>query len=312
MPNSPQNPKLPKNHDERLNRAKWALEGLSVADSLGGFFEFGNPHNLSHFIKTRTLPSPPWRWTDDTSMALSIYEILRKFGEINQDALATSFAQHFDRRRGYGMGARVLLTKIQQGSAWRDLASAMFNGTGSFGNGSGMRIAPLGAYFADDLPTLVEQAKLASEITHMHPEGIAGGIATAVATGIAWQVRGQAITRQEFIARILPYIPDSGVKRGIQQAHDLPDNLSLIDVVEAIGNGSSVSSQDTVPFVLWSAGEKLTDYEEAIWQTMSAGGDVDTTSAMVGGIVASYLGEGAIPSTWLEHRESLPDWAFTG
>lgn len=50
------------------------LEGLSVADSLGGFFEFGNPHNLSHFIKTRSLPTAPWHWTDDISMALSVQD----------------------------------------------------------------------------------------------------------------------------------------------------------------------------------------------------------------------------------------------
>ena len=62
---------------ERLNRACVALEGLSVGDSLGGFFEFSKP---SHFVQTRTLPSGMWRYTDDTNMALSIYQILRECG----------------------------------------------------------------------------------------------------------------------------------------------------------------------------------------------------------------------------------------
>ena len=254
--------------------------------------------------------TPPWRWTDDTNMALSIYEILRKHGEINQDALANSFATHFDRQRGYGMGARLLMTQIKAGLGWRTQSASLFGGSGSYGNGSGMRIPPLGAYFADNIPKVVEQARLASEITHMNPEGIAGGIAIAVATALAWQTRGETLSRQAFIAKILPYVPESAVKVNIQQAHDLTDELPIADVVNAIGNGSQISSQDTMPFVLWSAGEKLDDYENALWQTMSVGGDVDTTCAMVGGIVAVHAGEGCIPQEWHDNREPLPDWAF--
>jgi len=301
---------LPQNHDERLRRARLSLEGLSVADSLGAFFEFSSPDRIPFLVKTKTVPSPPWYWTDDTNMALSIYEILRKHGEIDQGELADSFATHFDRQRGYGMGARMLITQIKAGLGWRNQSASLFSGSGSFGNGSGMRIPPLGAYFADDIPKVVEQARLASEITHMNPEGIAGGIAIAVATAIAWQTRGESISRQAFIAQILPHIPDGDVKVNIQQAHDLPDGMPVVDVVNAIGNGSQISSPDTMPFVLWSAGEKLDDYENAIWQTMEGGGDVDTTCAMVGGIVAARAGEGGVSQEWHDNREPLPDWAF--
>ncbi|MCB9452623.1 MAG: ADP-ribosylglycohydrolase family protein [Anaerolineaceae bacterium] len=299
--------------DVRLRRARIVLEGLSVGDALGGFFEMASPQALPHFVKNRVLPSPVWRYTDDTNMALSIYQVLRQHGSIHQDVLAASFAQRLDWTRGYGLGARSLLLRMQAGGNWRELSKNMFHGTGSYGNGAAMRITPLGAYFADDLTKVVEQAALSAEITHAHPEGVAGGVAVAVGAALACRLRetGECPDRKAFIEMVLPHVPDSQVKAGMLKARDLPENLPIWpDVVREIGNGSGISAQDTVPFVLWSAGTYLDNYEEAIWQTASAGGDVDTTCAMVGGIVAGYVGIENIPAEWIVRRELLPSWAI--
>ena len=75
-------------------------------------------------------------------------------------------------------------------------------------------------------------------------------------------------------------------------------------------NGSQVSAQDTVPFVLWCAGQYLGSYEKAIRQTLAGLGDMDTTCAMVGGIVALYGGTENIPPEGLNAREPLPHWPF--
>jgi ADP-ribosylglycohydrolase len=75
-----------------------------------------------------------------------------------------------------------------------------------------------------------------------------------------------------------------------------------------VGNGSQVSAQDTVPFALWSAAQHLNNYEEALWQTVSALGDMDTNCAIVGGIVALCAGVENIPEEWHRNREPLPDW----
>lgn len=77
-----------------------------------------------------------------------------------------------------------------------------------------------------------------------------------------------------------------------------------------LGNGYQITAQDTVPFVVWCAGEYLDDFESALWNTASALGDRDTTCAMVGGIVATYTGTERIPAEWIAHREPLPRWAF--
>jgi ADP-ribosylglycohydrolase len=93
-------------------------------------------------------------------------------------------------------------------------------------------------------------------------------------------------------------------------ARDLRSNIAVAHAAATLGNGERVSCQDTVPFCLWSAARHLEDYEEAIWATVSALGDRDTTCAIVGGIVVMYSGVEAIPSDWRAAREPLPDWTL--
>ncbi|MEO0599516.1 MAG: ADP-ribosylglycohydrolase family protein [Chloroflexota bacterium] len=296
----------------RLQRARVALDGLSVGDALGAFLELRHwtDADMPEMLRTRTVPDGKWRFTDDTNMALSIFATLRRLKTIEQDALAIHFARHFELERGYGAGATELLSRIRAGEHWKNVAPNIFRG-GSYGNGGAMRVAPLGAYFADDMKALVKNARLSSAITHAHPEGIAGTIAIAVATAVAWRYVGERTPkRSAFIDRILPQVPDSAVKAGIEKARDLPA-MPIQEVANILGNGSQVSAQDTVPFAVYCAGEYLGDYEEAIWQTMAGGGDVDTTCAMVGGIVVTYVGHKYIPEAWLDAREALPEWAFS-
>ncbi len=300
-------------NEQALARARVSLDGLSLGDALGGFFEMSTSQRMAKVIQERQLPTVEWRFTDDTNMALSVYENLRRYGEINQDELAKSFVAHFDRLRGYGPGMRTFAHHVGQGEAWQTVAVELFKG-GSFGNGGAMRIAPLGAYFADDIAKLVSEAKKATEITHAHPEGIAGGIAVAVATAIAWQNRDNPLSRADFIEQILPHIPKSDVQLDCLLAQKLPSvqYVAIDEVVKHIGNGSKITAQDTVPYVLYCAGEYIHHFEDAFWLTASGGGDVDTTCAMVCGIVAVSVGGDKLPVEWLNRREPLPDWAFIG
>ncbi len=297
-------------HDIRLERARQSLEGLSVADALGGFGEFWRG-NFSTYIKNRQPPTEQWRFTDDTLMALSIFSILRQFREVGQDELADSFITHYDKERGYGYGAMKVLDQLVTGQGnWREAFGSMFGGTGSYGNGGAMRVAPLGAYFADDIDALIENARLSAEITHSHPEGIAGAIAAAVASGIAVRYRGKdKPSISEFVDAILPHIPESEVRDNCAKVKTVPADMPIDDVVMILGNGRHVSAMDNVPLTLWCASNWMDDFEEAFWQCASAGGDVDTTCAIVGGIIASRSTH-SIPEKWIQHREPLPDWAF--
>src|SRR5262245_4684005 len=175
---------------DALARAWLSLDGLSVGDAFGQRF-FGPPEEAYERISRRELPETPWTYTDDTEMALSIVEVLRERSSIDQDLLASRFANRMQHHRGYGQGAYTVLWGVKQGLDWRVASRIGFRGMGSFGNGAAMRVAPLGAFFADQsLGVICDQARRSAEVTHAHSEGIAGATAVAVAAALTWQARG--------------------------------------------------------------------------------------------------------------------------
>jgi ADP-ribosylglycohydrolase len=261
-------------HKNSLQRAATSLEGLSVGDAFGETF-FVNPDTVEFLIEERAFASKTWRWTDDSLMAMSTVSVLREFGEINQDALAKSFAHRYDRTRGYGAAMHTLLWEIKCGEDWRERAPNLFSGQGSFGNGAAMRVAPLGAYFADDLEKVFDEAVKSSLVTHTHDEAVAGAIAVAVAAAYACQLRESSTTptRAEFLDMILPHVPRSEVHDKIRIARDMNETATKRHAVAILGNGAKVTAQDTVPFSLWCAGTHLNNYEETLWLTVSGLGD---------------------------------------
>ncbi|MEK7467482.1 MAG: ADP-ribosylglycohydrolase family protein [Planctomycetota bacterium] len=100
--------------------------------------------------------------------------------------------------------------------------------------------------------------------------------------------------------------PGSQVRVGIERARNLGPDISVPTAVNALGNGMSITAPDTVPFALWNASRRIDDFEDALWETATGMGDVDTTCAIVGGIVGAAVGRAGIPAEWLAARESLP------
>ncbi|SDR15310.1 ADP-ribosylglycohydrolase [Thermostaphylospora chromogena] len=284
-----------------LTRATASLHGLALGDALGS--QFFVPANRP-LLDSRTPPPGPWRWTDDTEMACSVHKVLTDHGRIDQDALAASFAAHHDFDRGYGPATGRLLRLVREGGDWRTLAAELFDGNGSWGNGAAMRVAPLGAWFADDPARAVRQAELSARVTHTHPEAVAGAIAVAVAAAIATAHSGLSPGR--FLDLVAEHVPPGMVRDGIGEARLLLTVDDPLLAARVLGNGRNVTAHDTVPFTLWAAARHLDDFEQAFWTTAAAGGDIDTTCAIVGGVLASRTG---VPVRWMRMVEALPDWA---
>lgn len=295
----------PSDPAERMRRALLSLDGLSVGDAVGqSCFSI-----LPEQAAKRQLPPSRLYWTDDTAMALGIVEVLSRLQRIDPDELASVFARNFLEQpdRGYGGGAMRLLQAVAGGTPWADGASELFRGEGSKGNGGAMRVAPLGAYFADDIPALIENACLSAKVTHAHVEGQDGAIAVALAAAFAWNHRGKngAEIEQDFFNFVLQHTPAGEVHRVIELAARRPRTSSLRDAVILLGNGSKVCALDTVPLTLWLVARHFDNYEDAIWSTIRCGGDIDTTCAIVGGIVALSAEAHGIPEVWLKNREAL-------
>ena len=162
----------------------------------------------------------------------------------------------------------------------------------------------------------VAEAVASAEVTHAHPEGIAGAVAVAVAAALAADARlsGRRPAAGPLLDAVVAHVPDSQVRKGLRRAARMVTR-SVEEAAWELGNGSNVLAQDTVPFALWVAARCLDDYPRAIVECVRAGGDVDTTGAIAGGVVAAFGGVGSrpgvlgVPPKWRDHREPLPAWA---
>ena len=298
--------------EDRLKYAKRALDGIALGDCFGQTFFVPDDEAARQRIKDRAILKEPWHFTDDTVMAIGIYRILEKYKEIYQDELAKIFAGNYvlDWHRGYGGTAHTILRSIAEGKDWREAASEVFDKMGSMGNGAAMRVAPVGAYFADDLDKVLYYARASAEVTHAHMEGIAGAMAIAAASALLLNKKlgcyfGEG---KAFLRDVVDMLPESDTKYKILTAVSLKRESSIDFVVSVLGNGMKLTAQDTVPFCLWCAAYFYRSIEEALWTAVSALGDRDTICAIVGGMVSLFVDE--FPQQWSGYMEPPEESIF--
>ena len=243
-------------------------------------------------------------------MALGILEVLDRHGTIEQDDLARTFGRRWrlEPRRGYGPGAYRLLSSFAEGGIWQLDSKSLFGGNGSYGNGSAMRVAPVGAYFAEDYAIVVREAARSAEVTHRHPDGIAGAVAIAVAAAYVHRNRADCDDpewRTRLFDIVLDLMPGGDTRAGVEQARSIDPAITPRSAASWLGNGIQVTCPDTIPFCLWGIGSFVTDYRRAVWETIRVGGDIDTNAAIVGGVVCLATGSEGIPAEWMVRREEL-------
>jgi ADP-ribosylglycohydrolase len=302
-----------------IERARVALEGLATGDAFGEQLLHAGPqvrmlaaakmqYPVTWQVPGLEVPIPQvdrvWKWTDDTAMAISIFEELSERGVIESGSLAERFGRRYQRDpvRGYGRGAHEVLQNIVSGTPWEMAAKALFDGQGSCGNGGGMRSAPIGAYFADDLDAVIENATRSAKPTHAHADGIAGAVAVAVAAAATFAGERDPKALLETVYAKTPVGPTrERVRRSIAMV-----GAEAATVAAELGNGSAVIASDTIPFAVWCAATNLTTYANAMWSCVFVGGDIDTTCAIAGGIIVGACGLDGIPAEWRASREPLP------
>ena len=160
---------------------------------------------------------------------------------------------------------------------------------GSYGNGSAMRVSPI-AWYYDSLDVVLEEAQCSAEMTHNHPEGIRGAQAVAGAVFIA---RNGADKMQ-----LRSFIEDSF-------AYDLSESIDEIRP----DYGFDVSCQGSVPYAILAFLES-SDFEDAIRNAVSLGGDSDTQACIAGCIAEAYYG--GVPTEIAEEALARLDPRLTG
>lgn len=138
----------------------------------------------------------------------------------------------------------------------------------SCGNGSAMRVSPVGWYF-DTLEETLRFAKLSADVTHNHPEGEKGAMAIAASVFLARKGYKKTYIK-DFILRAFGY------EKIVKSAKELRDDSRWV-----------CTCQETVPLAIVAFLES-TDYESAIRLAISFGCDADTVACMAGAIAEAY------------------------
>lgn len=144
-------------------------------------------------------------------------------------------------------------------------------------------------------------------MTHAHAEAAAGAIAVAIAAALA----AAGTPAGGLIAEVAARTPDGDVASRLRRVAARPFTLDPRHIAGEVGCGIGLSAPDIVPYAIWCAARHLDDLTEALWATVSAGGDADTTCAITGGIVAARTGTTALPTLWYDTCEPLPAWIST-
>jgi ADP-ribosylglycohydrolase len=297
----------------RLELARKSLIGVSIGDAFGESF-FGDTDSIQDCIASGTIPKTSWEFTDDTVMSIAVFEELEKDGEIDQERLIKKICINHDKdpNRGYGATVRRVIREINEGGDWKQVAAAVFDGQGSMGNGASMRVCPIGAYHFDDLEKVKTLAEKSALVTHANAEGVAGAIAVAIATALATRLRKehQKMEPLVFIDAVIREMNGSDTRSKIAKSMNLPYSYHIETIRNVLGNGVNMTSQDTVPFVIWCAAHNLQDFRAGLWKAVSILGDRDTICAMVGGILILSAPEPTVPEDWKNNVEKVEKSIF--
>ena len=244
--------------------------GAIIGDIVGSRFEWNNHKDKDfEFLTYKCFP------TDDSVMSLAIAQaiLVSKPDHSDLSKNAVECMQSVGRNYpncGYG------------GGFYKWMFSDYPQPYNSFGNGAAMRVSAAG-FAAESLEEAKELSKLVTEVTHNHPEGIKGAEATAVAIFMA-KSGSNMLEIRDYIDK-----------------NYYPMNFTLDEIRDSYQFNETC--QDTVPQALQAFFES-TDFEDAIRNAISIGGDSDTLAAICGGVAEAYYG---IPTDIRKHALTFLD-----
>jgi poly(ADP-ribose) glycohydrolase ARH3 len=283
------------------------LVGTAIGDALGARRE-GKGMSRSEDIVSLAGKLEQLIYTDDTHMTIGIAESLIENNGFDGGHMAKTFIRNYEDEpwRGYGPGPPIIFRMIKSGEAWHSAADGLYSG-GSFGNGSAMRVAPVGLLYSHNLERLREIAHQSSTITHSHELGKEGAALQACAVALALNTPShEEIDREAFLSRLWDFIRDQLYKEKIDRIRELLGEQDKARVVAMLGNG--IEAPRSVPTAIYCFLKQPQSYKDTVIFAVSLGGDTDTIAAMAGAISGAYLGMEAIPSEWhtkLENREYI-------
>lgn len=287
------------------------LIGAAIGDGLGAWRE-GRRIAKKEDIASLAERVEELAYTDDTHMTIGVVESLIQSSGFDGEHMAQTFIKNYETEpwRGYGPGPPRVFRMIKSGEPWDSAANKIYRG-GSFGNGSAMRVAPVGLLYSDNPAKLREIAYKSSSITHSHELGREGAALQAYAVALALNTPSdEEIDREAFLLKLQNFAQTQLYKEKIANTKELLGEQDRARVVAVLGNG--IEALNSVPTAIYCFLKQPKSYKDSVIYAISLGGDTDTIASMAGAISGAYLGIEAIPQEWrlkLENKAYIEDLA---
>jgi len=280
------------------------LVGAALGDGLGAWREGRRMAKIEE-IASLAEKAELLTYTDDTHMTIGVAESLVENKGFDGEHMAQTFIRNFEAEpwRGYGPGPPRIFRMIKGGEPWNSAANKIYKG-GSFGNGSAMRVAPIGLLYSDNPVKLREFAYKSSSITHSHELGKEGAALQAYAVALALNTLAEEeIDKEAFLFKLQNFVQNQLYKEKIARIKELLGEQDRAKVIAVLGNG--IEAPRSVPTAIYCFLLQPKSYKDTVIYAVSLGGDTDTIASMAGAISGAYLGIEAIPHEWrakLERR----------
>ncbi len=300
-----------------LDKFSGTLLGVAIGDTLGKPFEGllkeqiqSKVNNFQEFIKKNKKLFNTY--TDDTQLTIHTARALIEGSGFDIDNFVKAYVNWLDDPPiGPGYGCLISIKKLKYGIPWREAAS------NSGGNGAAMRISPVGLFYINKPEDLKRVAYQSSIITHSHPAASASAIVIACAISYLVSKNPEnGFSIDEFFDTIIDSIANShepiwnefiSILKKVRENLGTPINSGLIKFSQ-IGVKSPFFIEEyfgkafvhpyaisTVACAIFIFINRLSSFEDCIYELASAGGDSDTVGAIGGSLAGAYFGRKNIP-----------------
>jgi ADP-ribosyl-[dinitrogen reductase] hydrolase len=293
------------------------LVGCAIGDALGNPFEMfrSDEEELLQWEGQFKAGGTFWKgeagqYTDDTLMSLALATSLVEHQNFNVADVADKYLAWLEsgNTRGIGTTTASSLHRLKHGASYLE-SGLTHNPQGQpvGGNGTAMRVSPIGLVYRHDLIQLMDMAMLDASITHNSLEPKVGS--AAVGVGIALLVQ-PLFNPDALPSAIEEILPESNVKDKLRLAHELiysdKDPMEALALIGETGNMGYVP--ETVGSAFYCLGATKS-FKEAVMLAIKCGGDTDTTAAVVGALAGTYYGLEGIPEEYhsVENFQLLSD-----
>jgi ADP-ribosylglycohydrolase len=287
-------------------RARAVIYGLAVGDAMGYPIEFLKMNKISIIYGPFGIQEPPKTalYSDDTQTSIAVAEALIEAGDQDVESIMKVFTRRLiawsnspENTRHPGHTVTEAVRTLEAGVHWKEA------GSNAKGNGSAIRVAPIGYFYQQDPDRLREVAHATGIATHNNETATAAAIAAAylVKCALDGVLPEQYVNRARDFTRDLSQEFDDWMLRVGHVLAWTDENAALRHI------GAGWQGHELVALAVYCAARHDGDFVTALQRAVNTDGDSDSIGSVTGSLMAARMGIEAIPPEWINRLERLQE-----